>query len=145
MKKLLGIVVLGFLLSGNAYAEAIKLSCIFKEAYDSLNGKSVRITKDNSMYQYISEDNVVNIDTSLKLFDGYKATTWNEDIIESEWSERIDGKGDKSHMYMDLFKKFTINRITGEYRKEIYTKLKGESKTGPTLIIYNCSKASKKF
>ena len=146
MKRLLIVLVLNLLFSGNLQANEIRLICKFIDAYDTQeNGSSIRITKDKSMYQYISEDNIVKINTKLKLLDGSVATTWNEEIIENKWKERIDGKGDRSHMYIDIFKKFTINRLTGEYRKEIYTKVKGEKRTGPTLIIYNCSIAKKKF
>ena len=51
MKKLLGILVLGLLLSSNAYAKIIKLSCIFEKAYEySLSGISIKMTEDNELY-----------------------------------------------------------------------------------------------
>ena len=37
MKKLLGIVVLGFLLSGNTYSEIIKLDCSENKGYGGFN------------------------------------------------------------------------------------------------------------
>jgi len=59
MKKLLGIVVLGLLLSGNAYAEIINLSCSeykgygnFKKSYVYPSNLNYRIDTDKKTYEW---------------------------------------------------------------------------------------------
>ena len=51
MKKLLGIVVLGLLLSSNVYANAILLECEEKEGYDSLYGDKAQ-SQDTLHFRY---------------------------------------------------------------------------------------------
>ena len=46
MKKLLGILVLGLLLSGNAYSEDFVYNCKFKTSYKNDTGKKLKSTND---------------------------------------------------------------------------------------------------
>jgi hypothetical protein len=47
MKKVLGLVVLGFVLGGNAYAEDFVYNCKFNTSYKNDTGKKLKSTKIN--------------------------------------------------------------------------------------------------
>ena len=53
MKKLLGIVVLSLLLSGNAHSEDFVYNCKFKTSYKNDTGKKLKSTND----KYIASAN----------------------------------------------------------------------------------------
>ena len=63
MKKLLGIVVLGLLLSGNAYAELITLDCksLIKDQPQNMKYMTLRIdTKKKLLIQVLASVQVMN-------------------------------------------------------------------------------------
>ena len=144
MKKLLGIVVLGLLLSGNGYAKSFKLNCSFKDAYAEMtSGRVTKVTPDMDDYQYYSSDVVVPINENAKMFDGMIADRFDDDIMKKEFYDEL--KGPKATIKMK--KVWTINRITGVFTKEIYSKVVGRDSSwgSPITINYNCRKAKKKF
>ena len=144
MKKLLSIIVLGLLLSGNSYAESIKLNCTFREAYaEMVSGGFEKVTPEFEEYRFWSEDTVVTINEKLKTFEGSKAVIFNDEIIKNVFFDEV--KGPKATE--KSIKIWTINRITGIFRKEIYAKIVGRDlEFRPLLdITYDCKKAVKKF
>ena len=150
MKKLLGIVVLGFLLSGNAYAKIIDLHCKFIEGNitEKVPHPGHEDIKKNTTFISISDHDV----------EGYniKLDTTKEKIIEAPMFEvpgstRMFGD-DLIIWYASLSSgarleiKFTLNRYTGrlsEYHKH-YKYGETEDNYWMTLI-YDCSKAKKLF
>jgi len=144
LKKALSIIVLGLLLSGNAYAETFKLNCSFRDAYVSMaSGETVKLTTDMDNYQIYSVDVVVPINEDLKMFDELIADRFDDEIMEVEMRGEI--KGPEATVKMK--KIWTINRVTGVFTKEIYSKIIGidTSWSSPDTIRYDCKKAKKKF
>ena len=101
MKKILGIVVLGLLLSGNAYTEIINLSCTTKEVLVGF--------KKNSYSSSIGKTNIERIDTQDK----------NQITTEASYyylytpvigENIINGKKFSRGIYLE-----EIDRFTGEY------------------------------
>jgi len=56
MKKLLGIIVLGLLLSGNAYAENLTLNCSFEKYVDQTNFLDEKIIPKNQLSTLITDE-----------------------------------------------------------------------------------------
>ena len=150
MRKLLSILVVSLLLSGNAYAKIIDLHCEYVEGHitDKVPHPGHADNKKNTTYISISEHDV----------EGYniKLDTTKEKIIEapqykSDGSTRMFGD-DLIVWYAALGSgerleiKFTLNRYTG--RLEEYHK---HYKWGDTEnnywahFIYECSKAKRLF
>jgi len=79
MKKLLAIVVLGLLLSGNAYAEILKLKCTYKFIDEKFNpgfevGDATFYTYDLNSSQYVVTDDFIRHYLVSKLMDSYYIT-----------------------------------------------------------------------
>ena len=150
MKKLLWIIVLGLLLSGNAYSKIVDLHCEYVQGHiiEKVPHPGHADNKKNTTYISISEHDV----------EGYniKLDTTKEKIIEAPQFES-DGS---THMFGDdlifwyaslspeaiLEIKFTLNRFTGrleEYHKHYRW---GETETNYWAhFIYECSKAKRLF
>ena len=136
--------VLGLLWCSNANAETIKLNCKFKDVYAHMSsGTMERITPEYGEYRFWSQDAVVTINEKLKTFVDLKADVFNDEIIKIKFFDESKGpKGTVKHM-----KIWTLNRITGLLRKEVYSKFVGKDlEFGQNLdITYDCQKAEKKF
>ena len=128
MKKLLAIMVLGLLLSSNAYAKVVLLSCIFQNAYDGGN----LIKPSNELYGYISEDASISLDYDNESINNLITPVWNENEIIGTLNRTLEGG-------INLRTTLTLNRNTGKLKQEI------TGKYGTTTINFNCSKAKKKF
>ena len=150
MKKLLGIMVLGLLLSGNAYSKIIDLHCKFIEGNITKNipHPGHEDSKKNTTYLSISDNDV----------EGYniKLDTTKEKIIKApnysaDGSTRMFGN-DLIIWYAALSSgatleiKFTLNRYTGrlsEYHKHYKY---GETEYNYWMdLIYDCAKAKRLF
>ena len=150
MKKLLGIVVLGFLLSGNAYAKIIDLHCKFIEGNitEKVPHPGKEDIKKNTTFISISDHDV----------EGYniKLDTTKEEIIEAPMFEvpgstRMFGD-DLIIWYASLSSgarleiKFTLNRYTGRLREYHKHYKHGDTENNYWMdLIYDCSKAKKLF
>ena len=136
MKKILGIVVLGLLLSGNAYAEIIYLSCTFKNgSYFNKKSKIVEI-KTNSKIS-------IKVDTrSKKIYSPWPSIIteiidikWSDDTVSWTQGER-NGTGELGHSYK-------LDRISGTLNVNQHDVLN----TGITRMNYRyeCLKTNKLF
>ena len=85
MKKLLGIIVLGLLLSGNAYSEVVYLKCVRTDQ---------------------TENNVVEILTSEYLFDNKKITLQRQKSDKVYEIKQLDGtiKKQRASFYPMIYK-----------------------------------------
>ena len=129
MKKILGILVLGLLLSACSKEKEVKtLSCEFKNAYDG----SVRMNSNHEFYSSISGDKTITLDYKRELLNDLDTPVWNDNKIVGVLHRNIQGE-------FKIDTTLTLNRNTGGLKKEITTK------HGTTTINYKCSKASKKF
>jgi hypothetical protein len=128
MKKLLAIIVLGLLWSGNANSKGILLSCIFQNAYDG--GKLMK--PSDKMYAYISNDTEIYLDYVKKSINGLKTPVWNDNEIIGKLNRNIKGE-------FKINTTLRLNRNTGKLKQEI------KAKYGTTIINFICSKAKKKF
>jgi len=108
MKKLLGIVVLGLLLGGNAYAKIFVLNKCWEPIEKNAYGDKVKNFKEYKKVQkekfkntkYVFEDNIIKIDSEKMTIvkkDIYKEDSWPFDTIEFEIvnlkNNMIVGKG----------------------------------------------------
>ena len=77
------------------------------------------------------------------MFDGLRADRFDDEIMKVEMYDEL--KGESATIKMK--KIWTINRITGVFTKEIYSKLIGRDTSwgSPDTIRYDCRKAKKKF
>ena len=139
MRKIVLGLVLALLLSSNAYAKLVKLNCSFRDAY--FGGQ--KLTPDMEFYQIVSRDDVISFNDNLKIFAGMKADKFDEEIIKLTMYDEI--KGPKATV--DMKKVWTVNRVTGVFTKEIYTKIPGRdtSWSSANTYRYDCRKAKKKF
>ena len=143
MKKLLGILVLGLLLSGNVYAGQ-------KEFNNWLNsfGLSKPIVQDKIFYMGISYDGKPN--KLINIF-AILISMINEDVY-SEDKRYFVREGCKPHdcgtkgfLWIDLKKKVAIGVIThGNWGKQDFTK-KSTYKKGQIFIFSNFFEDSKDF
>ena len=159
MKKLLGIVVLSLLLSGNAYAEVITLDCKFisgieyndkyqteKKLFNEINKVVILDSKKEKIieadYHYGGDD----------YFDGYSGwDTGRTHGRDSPWSEtRIRWQ---NFSYADINRKnmistysAEINRVSGQMKTSLFFKLPGKNDYYlVTENMYQCSKKDKLF
>ncbi len=150
MKKLLGIIIVGLLLSGNVYAKIIDLHCKFIEG---------KITKN---VPHPGHDDIEKNTTYLSISDhdveGYniKLDTADEKIIEapmfeSPGSTRMFGDN-LIFWYASLASesrleiKFTLNRYTGRLREYHKHYKYGDTENNYWMdLIYDCSIAKKLF
>ena len=159
MKKLLSIIVLCLLLSGNAYAEVITLDCKFisgieyndkyqteKKLYNEINKVVILDSKKEKIieadYHYGGDD----------YFDGYSGwDTGRTHGRDSPWSEtRIRWQ---NFSYADINRKTMIstysaeiNRVSGQMKTSLFFKLPGKNDYYlVTENMYQCSKKDKLF
>ena len=150
MKKLLGIVVLGLLLSGNAYSKIIDLHCKYITGHvtEKIPHPGHTDSEANTTFIPISDTGIE--DYKIKL------DTAKEKIIEApEYSS--DGSsymfGDESIVWYaaiasgSILKiKFTLNRYTGrlkEYHKHFAY---GDTENNYWMsLVYDCSLAKRLF
>jgi hypothetical protein len=139
MKKILSILVLGLLLSGNVYAENIVLICKFVSGdHLSADRKSIKF----SAYDGVAKDVVVKLDTKRKKLIGDSAQSdnatvlWEEDFIQ--WWPKYNSK---------IFNtSYELNRFSGQLIIQTITNNSGSSTVdGITNIKFNCSKSNKMF
>jgi len=143
MKKLLGIVVLGLLLSGSAYAKTI-LNCQSDEFEVLRNGKSERtkVVKKNEIF--------FKIDASQnKIYEMHK---FNNDFKEVKdyvniSSSKITWSRDDDILLTKNYS--SINRITGDYIFEVYYDKKSPLRKGNGMdyskTTYKCILDKKLF
>ena len=144
MKKLLGIIVLGLLLSGNAYAADIVLVCKFnygKHHYDNGNvekfGDTLGAIRDDIFKINDSKKTLIEIRTSGEKI--VKDVSWSSSVIM--WERRFD-----LNPPMVFFNK--INRFNGVYISRgptIKNSKSYEAGLRDTLWFYDCSKSKKLF
>ena len=135
MKKVLGIVVLGLLFSGNAYAEKVFLKCELVDGMDNWQDKS-----RNRVYRKGELPDVgLEINTKTKkIFD----TTYSTfPVVNNDWD---DNKVEWSQPTILLkINDYTLDRLTGELLI-----LKGYHDDNPMLSLilsYKCSATKKLF
>ena len=85
MKKLLGIIVLGLLLSGNAYAKDVKLSCnhIKKESF------LILLMNDNKRFLKIEDIPGSYITLNITNFDKDRIEGYDEYILEGKLIQKL--------------------------------------------------------
>ena len=136
MKKLLGIVLLGLLLSGNAYAEKIFLKCELTGGIDNWKDKS-----KNGVYRKGDKADVgLEINTkSKKIFDTFHSDV-SPDI--SNWDDNsVEWKQQPTTLLR--LNNYTLNRLTGKLLI-----LRGYHNNNPLIseiLNYKCSTAKKLF
>ena len=150
MKKLLGIVVLGLFLSGNAYAKIIKLHCEFiaGNITEKVPHPGHEDIKKNTTYISISDHDIKGYNIKLD--------TTKEEIIEapnysSDGSTRMFGDeiiewfaalGSGSELKV----RYTLNRYTGRLREYHKHYKYGDTENNYWMnLIYDCSKAKRLF
>ena len=138
MKKILGIVVMGILLSGNAIAKTIIISCI---SYEQINYKrSGEVIIDQKTHlEYIFElddknETIYQYSDLMNYFQKLSDVIWGSSIIL--WTGFI-GDGLKSSS--------KLNRITGQYIIDTKMDEKFNPDTSRTINKYNCKSVDKKF
>ena len=159
MKKLLSIIFVSLLLSGNAYAEVITLDCKFisgieyndkyqteKKLFNEINKVVILDSKKEKIieadYHYGGDD----------YFDGYSGwDTGRTHGRDSPWSEtRIRWQ---NFSYADINRKnmistysAEINRVSGQMKTSLFFKLPGKNDYYlVTENMYQCSKKDKLF
>ena len=144
MKKILLFLVISLFLNNNAYAKLVKLNCSFRDAYVVMdNNRTKKLSPDMDEYRYYSAHDIISFNEDFKIFVGMKADRFDDEIISVTMLDEIKGPKGK----IDLKKVWTVNRVTGVFTKEIYTKVIGRDTSWGTAdkIRYDCRKAKKKF
>ena len=150
MKKLLGIVILSFLISENVYAKIIKLHCEFTagKITEKVPHPGHEDIKKNTTYISISDHDIKGYNIKLD--------TTKEEIIEapdysSDGSTRIFGdeiiewfaaltSGSRLSVH------YTLNRYTGRLREYHKNYKWGDTENNYWMdLIYDCSIAKKLF
>ena len=135
MKKLLGIVVLSLLLSGNAYAEKVFLKCELVDGMDNWKDKS-----RNRVYRKGELPDVgLEINTKTKkIFD----TTYSTfSVLNNDWDDNEVSWSQPTILLK--INDYTLDRLTGELLI-----LKGYHDDHPMLSLilsYKCSATKKLF
>ena len=115
MKKILGIIVLGLLLSGNAYSETLKFQC----------GKFQVDIKNLSLINNGNGKKIFKIDNEVKWYmvtnlQGIPIVVTNTLNIENlEWTRKAAGERIKKRSFKKLTKKLTKkNKKINNYQKK---------------------------
>ena len=66
MKKILSIIVLSLLLSGNAYAETLTLNCSFEKFVDQTNFLDEKIIPKNQLPTIVTDDKFITLEIKSK-------------------------------------------------------------------------------
>jgi hypothetical protein len=139
MKKLLSIIVLGLLLSGNAYAkENYNFICRMENEYGKLENEKYlfelsqkEIIINGEKYKLSSKPEITNSLISFKI--NYKMRTWKK-ILSANATEEEKKDNVFYTMNDDTYK---INRSTGQMvEKSAYINWKNEDML--TLYYYKC-------
>ena len=138
MKKILGIVVMGILLSGNAIAKTTIISCISYEQINYQRSGEVIIDQKTHL-EYIFElddknETIYQYSDLMNYFQKLSDVIWGSSIIL--WTGLI-GDGLKSSS--------KLNRITGQYIIDTKMDEKFNPDTSRTINKYNCKSVDKKF
>ena len=150
MKKLLSIIVLGLLLSGNAYSKIIDLQCKYVSGHitNKIPHPNHEDSEANTTYVPISdtgvEDYKIKLDTTKQKIieapdyvEGGSTHGFNEDIIM--WYASL-----ASESRLEI--KYTLNRYTGRLREYHIHYKWGETETNYWAnFIYDCTKAKRLF
>ena len=152
MKKLLGIVVLGLLLSGNAYTQETALICELKKYFSRKNLVSKQMETPlnqvdpiyiSKQYLVLDFDKKKYIKSSSFIFPtDYQRYTFNDEAVY------FVGHGPDTENYFHT--SAVLNRYTGELEIKTQTS-KAVAKRDPSqggykqLLIYECEKDKKKF
>ena len=137
MKKLLGIIVLGLLLSGNAYSEIVNLICAHK--YGSYLNKELKLVevKTNSKIG-------IKVDTKLKKIYSPWPSSNSKQIINIKWGDDTVSwtQGEKNGTG-ELGASYKLERISGTLHVNHHDILN----TGITMMHYRyeCLKTNKLF
>ena len=159
MKKLLMIIVLGLLLSGNAYAEVITLDCKFISGIESNDKYQTEKKLFNEINKVVildsKKEKIIEADYHYggdDYFDGYSGwDTGRTHGRDSPWSEtRIRWQ---NFSYADINRKTMIsmysaeiNRVSGQMKTSLLFKLPGKNDYYLlTENMYQCSKKDKLF
>ena len=152
MKKLLGIVVLGFLLSGNAYAEKIHLKCFYPKngILDSLtfNTDTKKVFfKGISIRNYILEDDVFKFFFDIQDYTYRVSLNRNTGILSAE-SFKLT-KEELARLSKKIAKKVKSDNNSDIYDLEFQTKLfyeeLGKYERVFEIASAECEKTDKKF
>jgi hypothetical protein len=152
MKKLLGIIALGLLLSGNAYAKEVTLICELKKFYEKRDSTSQKIQIPlNELDLILLEKQYLVLDfdkrkliksSSFIILSDYKKLNFTDDALY------FKGHGQDTKNFSDT--NAILNRFTGELEmhmkstKALYEVLKTEE--GYEMDrLYQCKKSKKKF
>ena len=138
MKKLLGIVVLGLLFSGNAYSVETNIKCTFEKGRYIYDKDRTGETFNNN--ENIYEDISISLDTQNKKIisypfkdgAGFRLSYWedNEIIWEINWGE-------------ELRQTYYLDSITAKLRTDFVSKIPDKEQV--VEIYYNCSLVEKKL
>jgi len=159
MKKLLGIIVLGLLLGGNAYADIITLDCKFISGIESNDKYQTEKKLFNEINKVVildsKKEKIIEADYHYggdDYFDGYSGwDTGRTHGRDSPWSEtRIRWQ---NFSYADINRKTMIsmysaeiNRVSGQMKTSLLFKLPGKNDYYLlTENMYQCSKKDKLF
>ena len=159
MKKLLSIIVLCLLLSGNAYAEVITLDCKFISGIESNDKYQTEKKLFNEINKVVildsKKEKIIEADYHYggdDYFDGYSGwDTGRTHGRDSPWSEtRIRWQ---NFSYADINRKTMIsmysaeiNRVSGQMKTSLLFKLPGKNDYYLlTENMYQCSKKDKLF
>ena len=159
MKKLLSIIVLCLLLSGNAYAEVITLDCKFISGIESNDKYQTEKKLFNEINKVVildsKKEKIIEADYHYggdDYFDGYSGwDTGRTHGRDSPWSEtRIRWQ---NFSYADINRKTMIstysaeiNRVSGQMKTSLFFKLPGKNDYYlVTENMYQCSKKDKLF
>jgi hypothetical protein len=154
MKKLLGIMVLGLLLSGNAYAKETTLICELKKFYEKRDRTSQKVQIPlNELDLIVLEKEYLVLDfdkkkliksSSFIILSDYKKLNFTDDALY------FKGHGQDTRHLFDT--NANLNRFTGELEinmkstKALYEGT-GSSYKGDYEMdrLYQCKKSKKKF
>ena len=160
MKKLLGIIVLGFLLSGNAYAEVLHLKCLYtnKTQYTAWDGV---LKKEVSDIDPVFEM-VYSIDLDKKKMIGKNYKIWKEGtnkfkvlVLEDKiiWLDPRLAKEETRAIFMDMFGQTAlatyvyneINRYDGTVELSFYSQQWTIGKKLNDLGVFDLSEEDLKY
>ena len=145
MRKLLSIIVLGLLLSGNAYAESLTLNCSFEKYVDQTNFLDEKIIPKNQLPTVITDDKFITLEiksnndikileTSIMMgYEFYKPE--DKIIIPYEINDNFIHFKEKENS----LDKYSLDRRTGSLQ------LNYKSSKEKLRIYYFCTKKDKLF
>ena len=145
MKKLLGILVLGLLFSGNAYAEKIRITCSFEKSfYMNFKSKEFGKTYRQADLSDVYEDFYFEVEyenKTLKNFNSNYGVSKDRKLKDFKIEDAyflLTFNTDSYGIYETIF----IDRYNGSFKHST----KSEKDSGYELTnYYKCQNATKKF